>query len=78
MKKVEEKYITIANKEQTDYSLIENIHGITQVKLDGKDVKFEVILRLEETPKNHVNLHVFVRRNRDIFRKKRENMEVME
>jgi len=70
VKKVEDKYITATNKGQTDYSLTEEIHGVSLAKVDGKEVKFEVILRLKEKPKNYSNLDVHVRRNSSIFRKK--------
>lgn len=68
--KVKDKYITTANKGQTDYFLIEEIHGISSVRIDTKKVEFEVILRLKEKPKDYSDLDIWVKRNKVIFRKK--------
>ncbi len=70
MKQVKDIYITSANKGQTDYYLNEEIHGISNIKIDGKNVEFEVVLRLAKQPKKYTNLDLHVKRNRAVFRKK--------
>jgi len=54
-------YSTDANKGRVEYTLDRNMHRVGAVLLGGKEVDFEVILRLKAAPRSYKELGVIIR-----------------